>query len=138
MKPEFKLGADIQTTRHLKIGRHKDLLIIYRRQLQQLVDLIQSRQKSIEKIETAIGIEDLKRTKAFNLKMSRAKDDASTADFSVGQRYRSGPEFFTITQGADNTIRVIRESDQHCFLAGKDLGTIAEVFFFDLPAAVLV
>lgn len=129
---------DIQTVRHLKIGRHKDLLSIYKTQLNQLVTLIKEREASIERIQLAMDKEDMVRARAFNIKVSRAKDDALSCPLEVGQRYRSGPEFFDIKPLPNGLIGVVRESDGMIVVGGKLLETLSEVFFFDFPAAVLV
>jgi hypothetical protein len=129
---------DIQVERHLKIGRHKDLIAMYKTQLNQLVTLIKQREASIDRIQLAVDTEDMHRARAFNIKVSRAKDDALSCPLAVGDRFRSGPEFFNVAALKNEVIGVIRESDQHCVVSGKSLETISEFFYYEYPAAVQV
>lgn len=129
---------DIQTIRHVKIGRHKDLLNIYKTQMAQLTALIAEREASVARIQHVIDLEDAKRVRAFNIKISRAKDDALSQPLEVGQRYRSGAEFFTIKALTNGIIAVVRESDGGHPVASKSLEMLGELFYFEYPAAVLV
>lgn len=131
-------NLDIQTKRHYQINNHKDLLIVYRKQLQELVTCIKSREASIERIQLALDTEDAKRVRLHNIRLSRAKDDALSQPLEVGQRFRSGPEFFSVRAFKNDVIGVVREEDGYVVVAGKSLETIGQVFYFEHPAAVLV
>lgn len=129
---------DIQTIRHLRMGRHKDLLAIYRKQISQLALLIKERETSIERIQLAITNEDMLRERAFNKRIWRAKDDALDGPLAVGDRFRSGPEFFNVVEFKNGVIGVTREEDNYCVVSGKSLETISEVFYYEYPAATRV
>jgi len=130
------------TALELQIKSNSDLemIQIYKKQIAQLAACIADREGRISRRQPIIERISEREKRDFLIRLNRAKDDAIGDDFVVGAKFRSGADKFEVTLfDAANGIYSVQDINTgRSVVAGKDLQTIAEVFFFDYPAAILL
>lgn len=113
-----------------------NMIALYKKQIAQLAACIADREARILRRDPVIQKISLRQQTEFNHKIYRAADDARDAPLQVGQRYRVGPDFLTVSQKGD-IFTVQFDNEPGPRISGKDLETMSKVFFFDFPAATL-
>lgn len=110
---------------------------LYKKQIAELAACINEREARVERRTKVIDQLNYRLQADFNLKLSRASDDASLTPLAVGDRYREGADSFVVIGLKDGVIGVTHTDSGRVVVSGKDLITISKVFFFDHPAAQL-
>lgn len=111
-----------------------EMISLYKKQIAQLAACIADREARIDRRAKVIQQISEKEQAEFRMKLYRAKDDADDT-FQIGNRYRSGPFKFQVKDLNNGVIGVVSEESDRVVVSGRDLKTVAEVFFFDYPAA---
>lgn len=114
-----------------------EMISLYKKQIAQLAACIAEREGRIERRTKVINTISEREQAEFRMKLYRAKDDADDT-FQIGSKYRSGPFKFEVKDLKNGIIGVVSEDGERVVVSGRDVKTLAEVFFFDYPAAVMI